>query len=123
MRGMVAKIGTVPVNGYNKGDKKMTAGIVKLFATVLALIGPAPAHSPKEFQLQSGQRIVAIGDSITGEGSNRDTGFVRVIDAVLAKQYPDMKLPKVINAGMGGQRSDTSCRGSTRTWCNTSRPM
>ncbi len=84
----------------------MAPGIVKLFATVLALIGPAPADSPKEFQLQSGQKIVAIGDSITGEGSNRDTGFVRVIDAVLAKQYPGMKLPKVINAGMGGQRSE-----------------
>ena len=25
---------------------------------------------------------------------------------MLAKQYPDMKLPKVINAGMGGQRSE-----------------
>ncbi len=84
----------------------MAPGIVKLFATVFALIGPAPADSPKEFQLQSGQKIVAIGDSITGEGSNRDTGFVRVIDAVLAKQYPDRNLPKVINAGMGGQRSE-----------------
>ena len=84
----------------------MALGIVKLFATVFALIGPAPADSPKEFQLQSGQKIVAIGDSITGEGSNRDTGFVRVIDAVLAKQYPGRKLPKVINAGMGGQRSE-----------------
>ncbi len=84
----------------------MTAAIVKLFATVLALVGPAPADSPKEFQLKSGQQIVAIGDSITAEGGVRETGFLRVIDAVLAKQYPDKTFPKVINAGRGGQRSE-----------------
>ena len=70
----------------NKRDKKMTAAIVKLFATVLALVGPAPADSPKELQLKSGQQIVAIGDSITAKA---DGGFLRDIDAVLAKQYPD----------------------------------
>ncbi len=84
----------------------MAPAIVKLFATVLALVGPAPADSPKEFQLKSGQQIVAIGDSITAEGGVRETGFLRRIDAVLAKQYPDKTFPKVINAGRGGQRSE-----------------
>ena len=38
-----------------EGDNKKTAtAIVKLFATVLALVGPAPADPPKEFQLKSG---------------------------------------------------------------------
>ena len=70
---------------------EMTTGILKLFATALALVGPAPADSPKEFQLKSGQQIVAIGDSITAEGGARDTGFLRVIDAALAKQYPNAR--------------------------------
>ena len=84
----------------------MAPAVVKLFATVLALVGPAPADSPKDFQLKSGDQIVAIGDSITAEGGARDTGFLRVIDAVLAKQYPDKTFPKVINAGRGGQKSE-----------------
>ena len=84
----------------------MQPAIVKLFATVLALVGPAPADSPKEFQLKSGDKIVTIGDSITAEGGVRESGFLRRIDAVLAKQYPDKKFPEVINAGRGGQRSE-----------------
>ena len=55
-----------------KRDKEMAAGIVKLFATVLALVGPAPADSPKEFQLKAGEKIVAIGDSITAEAERAD---------------------------------------------------
>jgi lysophospholipase L1-like esterase len=73
----------------------------KLFAMVLALVGPAPADSPKALQLKPGDQIVAIGDSITAGG-----GYLRDIDAVLARQYPDLKLPKVINKGIGGQKAE-----------------
>jgi len=74
---------------------------LKLFAMVLSLIGPPPADSPKELQLKPGDQIVAIGDSITEGG-----GYLRNIDAVLARQYPDLKLPKVINKGISGQKAE-----------------
>jgi lysophospholipase L1-like esterase len=73
----------------------------KLFAMVLALVGPAPAGSPKALQLKPGDQIVAIGDSITAGG-----GYLRDIDAVLARQYPRLKLPKVINKGISGQKAE-----------------
>ena len=69
------------------------------------LIGPAPADSPEQFQLKPGEQIVAIGDSITAEGRKAD-GYLRVIDAVLAKQYPDLKIPKLTDKGIGGQKAE-----------------
>jgi lysophospholipase L1-like esterase len=71
-----------------------------LFATLLALLGPSK-DTPAEFQLKAGDQIVAIGDSITEAG-----GYLRDIDAVLAAQYPDLKLPKVINVGISGQKAE-----------------
>ncbi len=76
-----------------------------ILALVLSLIGPAPSDTPKELQLKPGDQIVAIGDSITAAG-----GYLRDIDAVLAKQYPDLKLPKVINKGIGGQKAEDLVR-------------
>jgi lysophospholipase L1-like esterase len=72
-----------------------------LLAMVLSLVGPAPADSPKELQLQSGDTIVALGDSITAGG-----GYLRDIDAMLAQQYPDLKIPKVVNKGVSGQKAE-----------------
>jgi lysophospholipase L1-like esterase len=74
---------------------------MKLFAVVLSLIGPPPQDTPKDLQLKEGSQIVAIGDSITQGG-----GYLRDIDAVLAQQYPDLKLPKVINKGISGQKAE-----------------
>jgi acyl-CoA thioesterase-1 len=75
--------------------------VEKLFAVVLALLGPAPADSPKKFDLKPSDTIVAIGDSITQAG-----GYLRDIDAVLAQQYPRRKIPKVINKGISGQKAE-----------------
>jgi len=72
-----------------------------VLAVVLSLIGPAPSDTPKHLQLKPGDRIVAIGDSITAGG-----GYLRDIDAVLAGQYPGLKLPKVINKGISGQKAE-----------------
>ena len=72
-----------------------------LFALVLSLIGPPPADTPKGVQLKPGDKIVAIGDSITAGG-----GYLRDIDAVLAQQYPQLKIPKVVNKGIGGQKAE-----------------
>jgi lysophospholipase L1-like esterase len=73
----------------------------KLFAMVIALVGPAPADSPQQMQLKPGEQIVAIGDSITEQG-----GYLRDIDAVLAQQYTDLKIPRVVNKGIGGQKAE-----------------
>jgi lysophospholipase L1-like esterase len=75
--------------------------VAKLFTLILSLIGPAPADTPKELQLQPGDKIVAIGDSITQAG-----GYLRDIDAVLAQQYPDLRIPTVVNKGIGGQKAE-----------------
>jgi lysophospholipase L1-like esterase len=75
--------------------------IQQLFAMVLSLVGPAPTDTPKELQLKPGDQIVAIGDSIT-----QQAGYVRDIDAVLVEKYPLLKLPKVINKGIGGQKAE-----------------
>jgi lysophospholipase L1-like esterase len=73
----------------------------KLFAVALALVGPAPADSPKELQIKAGDQIVIMGDSITAGG-----GYLRDIDAALAQLYPDLKLPKVLNKGISGQKAE-----------------
>jgi acyl-CoA thioesterase I len=75
--------------------------IKSVFVMILALLGPTPADTPKQIQLKPGHTIVAIGDSITQAG-----GYLNDIDAVLAKQYPDLKIPKVINKGISGQRTE-----------------
>jgi acyl-CoA thioesterase I len=75
---------------------------MKLFAMALALIGPPPKKgAPKDLQIKAGQQIVAIGDSITQAG-----GYLKAIDAVFAQQYPDLKIPPVINAGISGQKAE-----------------
>jgi len=72
-----------------------------IFAMLLSLLGPAPKEMPKEMILKPGDQIVAIGDSITQGG-----GYLKHTDAVLAAQYPDLKLPKIINVGIGGQKAE-----------------
>jgi len=75
--------------------------LIKLFTVVIALVGAAPADSPKTLDLKPGDKIVAIGDSITAGG-----GYLRDIDAVFAQQYPDLKIPKVVNKGVSGQKAE-----------------
>jgi lysophospholipase L1-like esterase len=85
----------------------MQLDLAKLFASLVALIGPAPTDMPKELQLKKGDQIVAIGDSITqGANNAKGTGYLDDINAVLADEYPDLKLPKVINVGISGQKAE-----------------
>jgi acyl-CoA thioesterase I len=72
-----------------------------VFMIALSLIGPPPGDTPKQLQLKPGDKIVAIGDSITQGG-----GYLRDVDAVLARQYPDLKIPPVINKGISGQKAE-----------------
>ena len=75
--------------------------IARFFAFIVALAGPAPEDSPAELTLKEGERVVALGDSLTASG-----GWVRNIDAVLAQQYGQRKIPPLINAGYPANRSD-----------------
>lgn len=72
-----------------------------VFAVVLSLVGPAPPDAPKQLQLKPGDTIVAIGDSITEFG-----GYLRDIDAVLAQQFPALKIAKVVNKGIESQKAE-----------------
>jgi lysophospholipase L1-like esterase len=74
---------------------------VEFFATILNSLNPAPQDTPKTFQLQQGQQLAAIGDSITWAA-----GYVHMTDAVLAQQYGDLKLPKVLNVGICGHKAE-----------------
>ena len=75
--------------------------VVRLLAIVVSLVGPAPSDSPRQLQLKPGDQIVAIGDSITAQG-----GYLRDIDAALAAEHPQMKLPPVVNVGISGQKAE-----------------
>jgi lysophospholipase L1-like esterase len=72
-----------------------------MIAAMLAILGPAPKDLPQQFDLKAGDKIVAIGDSITAAG-----GYLHDCDAILAAQYPDLKLPKIDNVGIGGQKAE-----------------
>jgi len=72
----------------------------KLFERVLPLVPPA-ASVPQDLQVVAGDRIVAIGDSITAEGS-----YLRYVEQVLAVNYPDLKNLRIVSAGMSGYRSE-----------------
>ena len=68
--------------------------------------GPPPAgepnvNMPRELILKPGSQIVAIGDSITQAG-----GYLKDVDAVLAKKYPELKLPPIQNVGISGQKAE-----------------
>lgn len=79
--------------------------VEKVFAIVLSLVGPAPADAPRQLQIKAGDTIVAIGDSITAQA-----GYLHDIDRVLAQQYPQLKIPKVVNKGIGGQKAEDLVR-------------
>jgi len=76
----------------------------KLLAKAIELAGPA-RNVPAKPILKAGDSIVCIGDSITAGG-----GYLRYMDACLAQQYGDLKIHKVINAGISGQKAEDFIR-------------
>ncbi len=84
----------------------MTLDLMKAYAMLLSLLGPAPdgepnLNMPKELILKPGDQIVAIGDSITAAA-----GYLKDVDAVLARRYPELKLPPIVNVGISGQKAE-----------------
>ena len=84
----------------------MSPELMATYAMLLGLLGPAPAgepnvNMPRELVLKPGSQIVAIGDSITAAA-----GYLKDVDGVLAKKYPELKLPPIQNVGIGGQKAE-----------------
>lgn len=76
--------------------------LAKLLALLLSVVSPtASKDAPKELALKPGDQIVAMGDSITQAG-----GYLKQADQVLAEQYPELKLPKIKNVGISGQKAE-----------------
>lgn len=76
----------------------------RLFSMILSLVAPPaaqPPGRPGRPQIVPGGRIVAMGDSITQAG-----GYLRAIEAVFAQQYAGLKIPRIINVGIGGQKAE-----------------
>lgn len=64
----------------------------------------AQAAEP-ELRIKAGDRIVALGDSITQAG-----GYLAFMKRVLGRNYPDLKI-EIVNAGISGHKStDMSAR-------------
>lgn len=72
-----------------------------LFAEALKLAGPPASDVPKELLLKAGDLVVCMGDSITAGG-----GYLKDMDAVFAQQFPDLKIQKIVNAGISGQKAE-----------------
>ncbi len=70
-----------------------------MFDEVLKLVPPGSAT--QGMALQAGDRIVAIGDSITEDG-----GWLRAIQQVLSQHYADLNIPPIVNRGIGGQKAE-----------------
>ncbi len=70
----------------------------------LSLMG-ATLQAQPTLRLRKGDRIVALGDSITQAG-----GYLNFMKKVLERNYPDMQV-EIVNAGIGGHKStDMSAR-------------
>ncbi|OGF44824.1 MAG: hypothetical protein A2231_12585 [Candidatus Firestonebacteria bacterium RIFOXYA2_FULL_40_8] len=74
---------------------------LKTLVEVLPWVGSASKDMPAKIILQKESVIVAIGDSITKQG-----GYLKDCDAALAELYPELKIPKIVNAGIGGQKAE-----------------
>ena len=83
-----------------EGNAKAPANTVKLLDEALKLVGPAK-DMPKELILKEGDSVVCLGDSITAGG-----GYLRYMDCFFAQQCPDLKIKKVINAGVSGHKAE-----------------
>jgi lysophospholipase L1-like esterase len=71
-----------------------------LFAEVIPLVARAK-DAPKELKLKPNDKIVTLGDSITAAGN-----YQRYIEQVLAWNYPHLNAPKLLNAGISGNKAE-----------------
>ena len=82
------------------GDQISSPVTGKLFERALALVPPAASTSQK-LQVVAGDKIIAIGDSITAEGS-----YLHYVEQVLAASDPSLSNFRIINSGVSGQKAE-----------------
>ena len=70
-------------------------------AAVLTTANELQLPVSNKILIQPGDRVAFMGDSITAAG-----GYIRLTEAVLKTNYPDLKLPTFLNAGGGGQKAE-----------------
>lgn len=78
---------------------------------ILLMIAMTGVCSSSSAQLENGQKIVFLGDSITAAGA-RENGYITLFTAELNKVRPDSGI-EVIGAGIGGHRVPDLERDST----------
>ncbi len=71
------------------------------FAIALELAGPLRDGGAPRLAIKQGDRIAAMGDSITQNG-----GYLRAIQAVFTQQYPELNVPPIVNAGISGHKAE-----------------
>ncbi|MEI6810197.1 MAG: SGNH/GDSL hydrolase family protein [bacterium] len=79
----------------------MRIGMVVSLSVAISVAVAVSTVCAEGLEIKAGEQIVAIGDSITAAG-----GYLRDMDTVFAKQYPELKLPRIINTGIGGQKAE-----------------
>ncbi|HYE18390.1 MAG TPA: SGNH/GDSL hydrolase family protein [Tepidisphaeraceae bacterium] len=84
----------------------MPLSLSAILSLLVPLLSPvATPDAPKELILKKGDRIVAMGDSITAGGA-KPGGYLRIVDQVLAEQYPDLAVPPIVGAGISGNKAE-----------------
>lgn len=72
-----------------------------LILLILAIIPGTVAFATNTGALRDGDRIIFVGDSITGLGSNNGQGFVHLIESVLRQTHPSNTMQFVALGGSG----------------------
>lgn len=72
-----------------------------ILADALNLVGPPTESPPGKLRIRPGQTLFFIGDSITAAG-----GYIRLAEATLKSNYPNIALPSFVNSGIGGQQAE-----------------
>jgi poly(3-hydroxybutyrate) depolymerase/lysophospholipase L1-like esterase len=73
----------------------------KLLAEAIQAVGARGSDLPSGLQVKEGDRIVAMGDSITAGG-----GYLRYIGKALLDSYPALGVSNVVNVGVSGQKAE-----------------
>ena len=78
---------------------------LSMFAVLCLFLSCVGQAAEPELRLKTGDRIVALGDSITQAG-----GYLAFMKRVLSFNYPELKI-EIVNAGISGHKStDMSAR-------------
>ena len=87
------------VAAVSSSNHTPTPTLERIFLQVIPYVPRGKA--PQELQLTTNDTMVAIGDSITVEGS-----YLDYVEQVLAANYPKLNKFKIVNAGKGGHRAE-----------------